>query len=149
MKDRISRPRFLDKSRALWRRECKRDPSLPPLSPVAGKVEVKDAVRVVLPIVGGEAVYHVAPVGGWRFELTSYDYSRPAPAGAKVAAGPAEVSAIVPPAATIVDQAKPDCDALLDLFVGLERRVCAFESLARAAEPEPTNVIHLNGVAAA
>ena len=57
----ISNPRLLDKSRALWRRACKQDPSLPPLLSDAGKVEVKGAIRVVLPIVGGKAVYKRHP----------------------------------------------------------------------------------------
>ena len=131
LKQHISKPRLLDKSRALWRRECKRDPSLPPLSPVAGKVEVKDAIRVVLPIIGGKAIYTATPVGGWRFEPVSFDFSGVAPT-------------IVSPAAAIIDQAKPDYDALLDLFVGLERRMCAFE----AKHLPNNNVVHFSNVAA-
>jgi hypothetical protein len=121
LKHSIRGARLVDKSRANYRRLCKRDPGLPPLLPAAGKIEVKDAIRVTLPIVGGEAVYTAKPVGGWRFELEYTQYSRPvAPAA----------GAGVPPAATIVDQANPDYDALLNLLVGLERRVSAFEARA-------------------
>ena len=145
----ISKPRWLDKSRAAWRRDCERDPSLPPLLSTAGKVEVKGgAVRVTLPIVRGKAVYIAVPVGGWRFELTSFEFS-----------GRAEPVAptIVPPAAT-VDQAKPDYDALFDLCVDLERRLCASRevlaglqrrmSAFEANHLHNNNVIHLNSVAA-
>ena len=70
-----SRPRLLDKGRARYRRECKRDPSLPLLRPDAGKVEVTDAVRVILPTAAGIVTVVAVPVGGWRFELSNYDGS--------------------------------------------------------------------------
>jgi hypothetical protein len=76
LKHHMSNPRWLDKSRALYRRACKRDPSRSPLSPAAGKVEVKkDAIRVTLRTIGGKVVYTATPVGGWRFELTYMESS--------------------------------------------------------------------------
>jgi hypothetical protein len=135
----ISKPRLLDKSRALWRRECKRDPSLPPLSPVAGKVEVKDTVRVVLPIIGGKAIYRAVPVGGWRFELVHFEFSGAAPAPA-----PAQ------PTATFEAQTH---DMVLDLIVDLERRIFAnLERRMLAFEAKhhlsSNNVVHLSNIAA-
>ena len=131
----ISNPRLLDKSRALYRRACERDPSLSPLRPAAGKVEVKDAVRVTLPTVGGKVVYTAVPVGGWRFELTYYDCLRPAPAA----------PAVAQPTVTLEAQIKQMGDTMLDLFAGLERRVCAFE--AKHHLPN-SNVIHISDIAA-
>jgi hypothetical protein len=122
---RISKPRLLDKGRALWRRECKRDPSLPPLLSVAGKVEVKGAVRVVLPIVGGKAVVVAHPIGGWRFELVQFDFR-----GAAPAAAPAQ------PTATFETQTH---DTVVDLIVDLERRMLAFE----AKHHLPNNVANI------
>jgi hypothetical protein len=134
MKERIySRPRLLDKSRALYERARKRDPSLPPLLSTAGRVEAKGAVRVVLPTPGGKAVVVATPVGGWRFAIEYVDHLPAALADAK--------AAVAQPAATIADQAKLDYDALLDLFVGLERRVCAFEAKHRFPD---NHVVHLN-----
>jgi hypothetical protein len=150
----ISKPRWLDKSRALYRRACKRDPSLSPLLPAAGKVEVKDAIRVVLPIIGGEAAYTIHPVGGWRFEFTSYEYSGGAAlADVEVAAAPA----VVPPAAALDAQMKQMGDAMallqqmddtmVDLFVDLERRVFAgLERRMSAFEANhhlPNNVVNI------
>jgi hypothetical protein len=138
----ISKPRLLDKSRALYRRACERDARLPPLSPVAGKVEVKGAVRVTLPTIGGKAIVTATPIGGWRFELEYAEYLPAAvPVGAKAAAAPA---------ATFEAQTH---DAMLDLIVDLERRIfaaferrmCAFE--AKHHLPN-NNIIHLNNVAA-
>ena len=68
-----SNPRLLDKGRARYGRDCKRDPSMPLLRPAAGKVEVTDAVRVILPTAAGIAMVVAVPVGGWRFELRNYD----------------------------------------------------------------------------
>ena len=115
--------RLLDKSRQIYGRAREQDPSFPPLLSTAGKVEVKDAVRVVLPTPGGKAVVVATPVGGWRFAIEYVDHLPSALAEMKAAAAPAVV-----PAATIVDQRKLDTDALLDLVVGLERRVSAFEA---------------------
>ena len=129
-----SRPRLLDKGRARYRRECKRDPSLPLLRPDAGKVEVTDAVRVILPTAAGIATVVAVPVGGWRFELSNYDGF-----------------AVAQPAAATVDQAKSDYDALLDdlkalrdLTVDFDRRVDAFE----AKHLPSNNIVHLNNIAA-
>ena len=75
MKERLySNPRLLDKSRAALSADrevgsglCRR------CFPAAGKVEVKDAVRVILPTAAGIAIVVAVPVGGWRFELSTYD----------------------------------------------------------------------------
>jgi hypothetical protein len=140
LKDRrISKPRLLDKSRAAYRRERKRDPSLPPLSPAAGKVEVKDAIRVTLPTVGGKAVYAAVPVGGWRFEFERQSYSRAAASGAKAAA-PAPAAW---PAITISDLIRLQADVLFDL-ADLERR--AFDRIAdleRRAEDHFDRIFNL------
>ena len=103
----VSDPRLLDKSRALYRRARERDPSLPPLLPTAGKVEVKDAIRVVLPTVAGLAVVVAAPVGGWRFRLVCADLL---PADVKVAAAPA----VDPPTAALDAQMKQMGDTMLE-----------------------------------
>ena len=126
IKHSVGDPRWLDKSRALYRRRCKRDPSLPPLLSIAGKVEAKDAVRVILPTAAGIAIVVAAPVGGWRFELKTYD-------GLPAAALADAKAAVAQPAAATVDQAKSDTDALLDLFVDLERRVIASDLASNAA----------------
>ena len=154
MKERLySNPRLLDKSRAAYRRLGKWDLDLPPLLPAAGKVEIKDAIRVILPTAAGIAIVVAVPVGGWRFELSTYD-------GFAVAQPTATATATV-------DQAKSDTDALLDLFVDLERRVVASELASNAAiknklvevliglgalrakhRPLNNNVVHFNNVAA-
>jgi hypothetical protein len=130
----ISKPRLLDKSRALYGRIRERDPFLPPLLSTAGTVEVKDAVRVILPTTAGIATVIAVPVGGWRFELSTYDEF-----------------AVAQPAAA-VDQAKSDADALRDdlkalrdLTVDFERRVDAF---AAKHHPHNNNVITIRDVAA-
>jgi len=76
---RIRNPRLLDKSRAAYRRACKRDPSLSPLRPVPGKVEVKGAVRVVLPTVGGKVVYTAALSAAGASSLSPGGSRAPAP----------------------------------------------------------------------
>jgi hypothetical protein len=132
-----SRPRLLDKGRARYRRERRRDPSLPPLRHDAGKVEVTDAIRVIFPTLDGKVIYTAAPVGGWRFAFDSQSSNPRA-----VAAGA---------------WAKLDADALFDLFLGLERqhlevgrvlaglerKISAFE-----AKHSHNNVVHLNNIAA-
>jgi hypothetical protein len=151
MKDRISNPRWLDKARAAFRRECGRGPFLPPLLSVAGKVELNGAIRVVLPTIGGNAVVTASPVGGWRFKLTDLESDGAAPADVEVAAA----QAAVPPAATVVDQ--PHYDALFDLLIDLERRVLAEHRVladlkrqmsALEAKQLHDDVVHLNNVAA-
>jgi hypothetical protein len=136
IKHSVSDPRWLDKSRAIYRRRLKRDPSLPPLLSTAGKVEAKDAVRVTLPIVGGKAVVRVTPVGGWRFELEYVDHLPAVPADAQAVAQP-----VVLATTATVDQAKSDYDTLLDL----ERRLCALEAEHRLPD---NNVIRIRNVAA-
>jgi len=79
----LSNPRLLDKSRAAYRRLRKWDLALPPLLPAAGKVEVTDAIRVILPMLDGEAVYTAVPVGGWRFKLERLRFHENAPVGAR------------------------------------------------------------------
>jgi hypothetical protein len=134
----LSRARLLDKSRAAYRRARRQDPSLAPMRSVAGKVEVKDAVRVFLPTVGGEVVYIATPIGGWRFEREG--------SGKEDSLPPVFVpaAAMVPLVATILDHVESDYDALINLVVGLERRLCDFE-----AGRFPGNVVHFgNGIAA-
>jgi hypothetical protein len=140
----VSKPRLLDKSRAVYRRERKRDPSLPPLSPAAGNVEVNDAIRVTLPTVGGKVVYTAVPVGGWRFEFEHQSYSRAAASAAP---------AVVPPAASFdaqmaafgarFKQLKQMSDTVLNGLADLDRQVLAFE-----AKHLPRNVVHLSNIAA-
>ena len=120
MNHHYAKPRLLDKARAAWRRECGKDPSLPPLLHLAGEVEVEDAIRVILPTVAGVAIYRAIP-GRWRFELV----------GATVAAAPAEFNgnsspAVARPAAKFAAkcavQVEHHIDALLDLLGDLDSR---------------------------
>jgi hypothetical protein len=114
-----------------------------PLVAGAGKVIANGKLRVELETVDGDIVTYIAsPDMVWRF--TPDVTARP------------RVSR-VPAAATIVDKANLDTDALLDLFlaferrvlvhgrvlVDLQRRVCALED-----KPSHDNVVHLNSIAA-
>jgi hypothetical protein len=137
----IPNARWVDKSRAAWRRECERDPDLPALLPVAGKVEAKGgAVRVTLLTAdNGKVVYTAIPVGGWRFALDYYEYSR-APASApflSVAAFEAEFQRI-----------KQMSDTALTLLADLDGQLRAFEAHAAEAKYLPSNVVHLSNIAA-
>ena len=146
LKGHIPKPRLLDKSRAAYRRACKQDPFLPPLLSTAGKVEVKDAVRVVLPTPDGKAIIRASSLG-WRFAIEYVDHLPAALADAR--------TAVVPPipAAATVDQAKSNYDAVLDLIVDLERRIFAnFERRMLAFEAKhhlpSNNVVNFSNIAA-
>ena len=64
-----SRPRLLDKGRARYRRERRRDPLYHHCAMTPARSRSTDAIRVILPTLDGKVIYTAAPVGGWRFEL--------------------------------------------------------------------------------
>jgi hypothetical protein len=138
LKQHLSNSRLLDKARAAHRRACKRDPFLPPLLSVAGRVELNGAIRVVLPIVGGRAIYLAAPVGGWRFELAYLECSDAAAPAAPPAAN-AELDELV----VQLQRVREMGDAALNMLADIERQICALE-----AKHTPINVVHFNNIAA-
>jgi hypothetical protein len=157
----ISKARLLDKGRALYRRQCKRDATFPALLPVAGKVEVTDAVRVTLPTVAGQVDIIAVPIGGWRFRLEYCDLAAPtAPAAAasvdvKAAVAPVSVQSEAQFAAKSVVQVRHHIDAVLDLLGDLDSRadslaeqVTELAMRAHAAGAKFSNVVHVNNIAA-
>ena len=100
-----------DKVRRAYRRACLKDPSMPPLingSPA--RITVNGRIRVYLPVVGGEAVFTVSAIPGWRFHLDQ-----------GLARVRVHQSAMVSPSERI----KRSLDDALGVIVDLERRAAA------------------------